>query len=159
MGYTTDFSGEFAIIPTLKPEDKLFLEKLAATRRVKRNLGNAYGIDGEFYVEAGGYAGQDDDLNIVDYNSPPASQPSLWLQWVPNEEGTAMQWDGNEKFYNYIEWISYLINNIFKPRGYTLNGEVDWHGEDSTDFGTIRIKNNKAFIKEGKVAYEEEKEV
>jgi hypothetical protein len=66
----------------------------------------------------------------------------LWCQWIPNEEGDAIVWDGGEKFYNYVEWIQYLIDKILSPRGYILNGEVFWEGEDSGDEGKIVIKDN-----------------
>ena len=67
----------------------------------------------------------------------------LWCQWAPNKEGTAIGWDGNEKFYDYIEWIKYLIEKILKPNGYVLNGNVHWQGEDEGDRGVIEIINNK----------------
>ncbi len=39
-------------------------------------------------------------------------------------------WNGAEKFYNYVEWLQYLIDKILAPRGYTLNGECQWFGEN-----------------------------
>lgn len=142
MGYTTDFTGEFKITPALKPEDRRFLLKLAETRRMARNLDPKYGVEGEWYVDGNGYYGQDGEANIINHNQPPSTQPSLWLQWVPNEDGTAYSWDGGEKFYNYIEWLEYLTKNYFEPRGYHLNGRVKWQGEDLDDTGTITLTNN-----------------
>lgn len=153
MGYTTDFWGGFQVTPKLSNEDRIFLEKFNETRRMKRNLGPAYGVEGEFYVEGNGYRGQEDDLNIIDYNSPPRTQPGLWCQWRPDDDGSAIVWDGGEKFYNYIEWIQYLIQSILSPRGYTLTGEVEWRGEDAGDFGCIIIKNNVVSIKETQITY------
>ena len=31
-----------------------------------------------------------------------------------------------EKFYYYVEWLRYLIDNILAPRGYILNGDVEY---------------------------------
>lgn len=142
MGYTTDFEGSFKVTPTLRNEDKLYLKKFAETRRMARNLPEEYGIEGEFYVEGSGWAGQDFEPTVIDYNTPPSTQPGLWCQWIPNRSGTKIGWDGGEKFYNYVEWIEYLIDNILHPRGYTLNGVVKWYGEERTDTGTITIKDN-----------------
>lgn len=159
VGYTTDFEGSFYITPTLKPEDRKYLVAFANTRRMKRNLGPVYGVEGEFYVEGTGFAGQDEDLNIIDYNRPPSTQPGLWCQWEPNEDGTTFGWNGTEKFYNYVEWLAYLISNIFIPRGYTLNGEVEWIGEDSNDFGKIQVVGNAIRVAEGMKSYEKWKDI
>lgn len=142
MGYTTDFTGSFKVTPTLKRDDIIFLKKFSDTRRMARNLPEEYGVEGEFYVDGGGHAGQDCEPNIIDYNTPPSTQPGLWCQWSPNMSGTKIGWDTGEKFYDYVEWIEYLIDNILHPRGYTLNGVVKWYGEDRSDTGTITIKDN-----------------
>lgn len=47
-----------------------------------------------------------------------------------------------EKFYNYVEWIEYLINNLLKPKNYIVNGVVAYQGEDFDDFGTIFVRDN-----------------
>jgi hypothetical protein len=153
MGYTTDFFGHFDVTPTLKEKDRDFLFKLSNTRRMARKVGPEYGVEGEFYVDGGGDYGQNSDSTIIDYNQPPSTQPGLWCQWVPSEDGTKIEWDGGEKFYDYVEWIAYLIDKILSPRGYVLDGEVEWQGEDSVDFGKIVIKNNIIRIKKGKKHY------
>lgn len=140
---------------------------------------NPYGNDGEFFVGATGHAGQDRDDSIVDYNTPPGqlgfgsgiefnqrwienhdriykglSQPSLWCQWTLTDNET-LEWDGGEKFYNYVEWLKYLINNFFEEWGIKLNGEVLWFGEDSNDRGKIVVENNKVRIFEVETTYKE----
>ena len=142
MGYTTDFAGRFQLDKPLAPKVKKFLTMLNETRRMKRNVDEAFGIDGEFFVFGTGSYGQDQDNTIVDYNQQPSTQPSLWCQWVPNEDGTAIEWDGGEKFYAYSEWLFYLINKILAPNGYTLNGTVIWQGEETGDVGKIHVVNN-----------------
>lgn len=154
MGYTTDFNGEFMLDKPLAPEDLDFLNKLNQTRRMKRNVGPEFGVDGEFYVAGDGdnYLLSDDELkpsNIVNHNTPPNTQPGLWCGWRPNDNGTAIEWDGGEKFYEYVAWIQYLITKILAPRGYSLTGDVHWQGEDSDDKGKIVIKNNKVKVLNG----------
>jgi hypothetical protein len=142
MGYTTDFSGRFELDKPLAPKMKKFLTLLNETRRMKRNVDEAFGIEGEFFVFGTGSFGQGNDANIVDFNQQPSTQPSLWCQWVPNEDGTAIEWDGGEKFYAYSEWLFYIINKILAPNGYTLNGTVVWQGEETGDVGKIHVVNN-----------------
>jgi hypothetical protein len=68
--------------------------------------------------------------------------PGLWCQWRPDDSGTVMEWDGGEKFYEYIDWIEYLIEHFLQRWGYRLNGTVEWQGEDRDDIGRIVISNN-----------------
>lgn len=156
MGYSTDFFGSLTIEPALKAEHKTYLEALATTRRMKRKasltkhredpariaVGLPIGADAEYFVGASGMAGQEDTADVADYNSPPGEQPGLWMQWTPNSNGTGYEWDGGEKFYEYEEWLRYAIEHFFKPWGYTLNGEIEWQGEDSGDRGILNVNNN-----------------
>jgi len=153
MGYTTDFEGGFDITPVLSQKDNEFLTKFSGTRRMARNVGPEYGIEGEFYVDGTGWAGQDSDKNVINYNRPPSTQPGLWCQWIPTDDGSELVWDVGGKFYNYVEWLDYLIDKILAPRGYTLNGECRWFGEERDDVGVIIVKNNKVTTKVGKLTY------
>lgn len=146
MGYTTEFSGEFYLNKKLDEQTHKFLDKLASTRRMKRDLPAEYGAEGEFYVDGKGFHGQANEDSIVDYNSPPYTQPSLWCQWKPTIDGTAIEWDGGEKFYEYVPWIEYIIEKVLAPRGYTLTGDVEWRGEEWADTGVISISNNKVTV-------------
>jgi hypothetical protein len=180
MGYSTDFEGHFEITPALEPAQVEYLQQLADTRRMKRNalkligrpdpareaVGLPLGADGEYYVGSSkpipdykgpswdNHAGQQHTEDVVDYNKAPGGQPGLWLQWVPSTDGTALAWDGGEKFYAYVEWLKYLIERFFKPWGRVLNGEVEWIGEDSSDRGIIIVKNNAVTVKHGRIVYE-----
>jgi len=150
MGYTTDFSGEFGLNKELSPKMKQYLTLFNETRRMKRNTDEVFGVEGEFFVFGGGSFGQDREPNIVDYNEPPSTQPSLWNQWTPSHDRMAIEWDGAEKFYNYTEWLVYLIHKILAPNGYVLNGVVEWQGEEVGDVGEIFVENNRVFIQEWK---------
>ena len=202
MGYTTYFTGQFDVTPTLKPEHIAYLNAFCETRRMKRDAEKAallpdpvreaaglpIGPEGGYFVGNTENMGQNDDPSVIDHNEPPGmpamepapgpdpmanfnerfnrfsnaqdearangAQPGLWCQWVPTEDGTAIVWDEGEKFYNYVEWIKYLLNNFLKPWGYTLNGEVDWSGEENGDLGKIKIVNNEVVVLNAVITYE-----
>jgi hypothetical protein len=138
-----------------------------------------YGNEGEYFVGGTGHGGQDRDDSIIDYNESPGGviknndedfgtywsrhtkqiqdglcQPGLWCQWTTNEEGTCLEWDGGEKFYNYVEWLKYLINHFFEKWGVKLNGEITWEGEDSEDMGKIVVVDNVVTVKVARITYE-----
>lgn len=163
MGYTTDFDGVFTLNKPLDEETQTYLENFARTRRMKRDpkvleqLGfgpaESFGVDGEFFVNEDDVEnyGQKRDESILEYNTPPATQPGLWCQWIPTDDGLGIEWDGGEKFYDATEWITYLIDNILAPKGYVLNGVVDASGEDFGDNWYIEIIDN--VVKEGQGHY------
>lgn len=159
MGYTTYFEGFFTITPALTPEQFIYLTKFSRTRRMKRNADLAQkmpdpirlahtvelasvGVDGEYFVGGEGFYGQDVDTSVIDTNTPPSTQPGLWCQWTPSDDGTRLKWDGGEKFYSFIEWLEYLVKHFFIPWKRELNGRVRWQGEDPEDIGIIRVRNN-----------------
>ena len=142
MGYTTEFKGKFSLNKELDNVTFEFLNQLANTRRMKRNLPEIYGYEGEFFTEGTGYRGQDRVENVIDFNNPPYAQPGLWCGWIPTKDRLSIEWDGGEKFYGYIEWIEYIISKILAPRGYILSGVVKWRGEDFDDIGEISIIDN-----------------
>lgn len=161
MGYHTEFEGYLNISPSLKSEHIQYLQKFSETRRMKRSEAKVklleddirgitdlpVGRDGEYFVGGKGWSGQDEDKSIVDYNHPPASQPGLWCSWTVNDDGTFLEWDGKEKFYDYVEWLRYLIVHFMQRWGYTLNGEIDYRGEDFYDVGTIVVEDNIVTVK------------
>lgn len=125
--------GEYYLIPDIV--DKSWLHEKSWDRPNK---------DGNFVANFG----QVHDRSVLNYNCPPSTQPGLWCQWyMPDNE--TVEWDGGEKFYNYVEWLEYFIDHFFKPAGYTLNGTVQWRGEDFDDIGTIIIQDNVVHVAEG----------
>ena len=162
MGYTTDFSGSFQLDKPLKDAHQNYLMAFSETRRMKRDSEKAVtmkdlnrtlvnlpiGEEGAYFTGGKGFMGQDFDESVIDGNCPPKGQPGLWCQWIPTENGDEIIWDSGEKFYNYTEWLEYIINHFLKPWGYTLNGQVLWQGEDINDRGLLIVKNNVVVSKE-----------
>jgi hypothetical protein len=162
LGYTTEFKGSFKFDKQVDENILKILNGLNITRRMKRdikviaqkvkmNLADAilkYGPEGELYFNENDFKdfGQSDDGSILDYNKPPNSQPGLWCQWKYDSDTNSLMWDGGEKFYNYTEWLDYLIEYVLKPNNYILNGEVSWQGQEYSDKGTIIVKDNKITI-------------
>lgn len=159
MGYTTNFEGKFKIDPPLNEEQTAYLQQFCDTRRMKRKaeltekLIDIYrtkidlpiGVDGEFYV-----GGDEESKDILNYNTPPSNQPGLWCDWTPTDNGDFLEWSGAEKFYYYVPWLQYLIDNFFSPWGNILNGKVKFQGEDRKDKGLIVVKNNVIIKPKGK---------
>lgn len=160
MGYTTDFDGSVQITPPLNPHEIAYLLKFSASRRMARERG-------PYFVDGSGFFGQDRDPDITDYNQPPPGQPELWCQWEPTEDGSAIQWNGTEKFYSADEWMAYLIDTFLKPgaalqaelanpvdgrdypedfRHFTfdhdVNGVINAQGEDAEDKWRLVVTSN-----------------
>ena len=166
MGYTTDFNGQFTITPNLSADHRRFLFAFSNTRRMQRDaaalvgvpdplrevVGLPIGVEGGYFIgEEGTRFGEPRPETILDGNAPPEGQPELWCQWVPTEDGRFLQWDGGEKFYEYIEWLGYLLDHFLVPWGYVLDGDVDWFGEDHYDQGNIHLDANKLTVTPGQV--------
>lgn len=154
MGYTTDFRGALEITPPLNPKQVDYINLFCSTRRMKRDpkvlqemykgkhgFNGTYGNKGEYFAFDDGNMGQKRDNSINDFNST-GSIPGLWCNWKITEEGTNLEWNGGEKFYNYTEWLQFLITHFFTVWDVTLNGEIQWRGEEWDDNGTITVIKN-----------------
>lgn len=155
MGYHTSFDGAVKIDPPLNSHEIDFLRDLAGTRRMNRTKGPLYVAETENF-------GQNRSEDVIDYNGSHPDQPGLWLQWTPSEDGTALEWDEGEKFYESQEWMEYLVNNLLGPSAlayitthsdedarlehFTCNHKVSGiiyaQGEDSDDTWRLVVDNN-----------------
>ncbi|TAG98267.1 MAG: hypothetical protein EAZ09_22610 [Oscillatoriales cyanobacterium] len=154
MGYTTIFDGKFDLNKRLLDSEAIYLLEFSRTRRIKRNpailrnipdpareaVNLPVGEEGCYFVNE--KWDEDSEVSVVNYNRPPKTQPGLWCKWIPTADGGGIKWNGAEKFYDYVEWLQYIINNFLKPWGYVLNGEVNWQGEREEDTGMILVTNN-----------------
>lgn len=161
MGYTTEFYGSVGFNKPITYELANYINKFSEVRHMWRNVekikkvypnweelcfNGQLGDGGEYFIGEKSFGEKDD--SIVDYNRPFNSQPGLWCQWIIGSNGE-LEWDGNEKFYEYEEWLRYLIKHFFEPSDYILNGEIGFQGEDYDDFGTICVKDNIVTVKYG----------
>lgn len=154
MGYTTEFTGRVAVSPPLNEAEIGYLRKFAGTRRMRRGKG-------PYFVDGTGYAGQGHDPDIIGYNEPPEGQPGLWCKWEPADDGTAIAWNGAEKFYYADTWMAYLIDHFLAPGAaashasgdaaayfteftfdHVLNGEIDAQGEEYDDQWRLVVQDN-----------------
>lgn len=107
MGYSTTFTGHVTVTPPLNPHEVAYLKRFGGTRRMKRS-------NGPYYCGTGWW-GQDHEPDIIDYSKAPDDQPGLWCQWLPSDDGARIEWDGGEKFYYAVDWMTYVIDTFLKP--------------------------------------------
>lgn len=170
MGYTTYFSGDVSVTPPLNEDEISFLRDFNNTRRMHRS-------GGPLFVKGEGPYGQDHGPDTIhDSNKPDPDQPGLWCQWVPTDDGTAIEWDTGEKFYEATEWMEYIVNRLLSPaaRSYVdqhvsedsrlksftcdhvVTGEIYADGEDSEDNWKIKVTNNLVEVFEASMSYGDE---
>lgn len=148
MGYTTYFSGGFSFNKPCDPFLKEYLNAFAEVSHMKRDVNEIRTLDpqwnehcfrgnlgeeGAFYIkkESDNFRDCVEDKTIIDLNTPPKGCPGLWCQWIVEED--QLVWDEGEKFYNYVEWLKFLIKYFIGPSGYVLNGSVEYEGEEPSD--------------------------
>lgn len=68
----------------------------------------------------------------------PAPHPSSYMQWVPGKNLDSIGWDGGEKFYDYAEWLQWLVGWL-AARGIESVGILSWSGEQAGDTGTLTV--------------------
>lgn len=114
MGYTTTFEGFFNLDRQLSPAHADALWELA-------------GVDSRQYPQL-----------------RREGAPEGYCQWQPTRRLDGIEWDGNEKFYDYVQWLQFIIDKRLKPWGYTLSGSVHYAGEGRGDTGMIAIIDGRA---------------
>lgn len=170
MGYQTDFDGEWTITPPLTPAQAEYLEAFSEKRHdalvpaaaklpdpLRKAVKLPFGPDGVYCVAKGIVKGWEAPYEAkkpgTNYALGPTQAPGYWCNWHPAKDGTLLEWNQGEKFYDYIEWIQFLIKHFFEPWGRKLNGTVSWYGEDREDAGRIIITNNKIRLEYGQLIY------
>ena len=168
MGYNTEFEGRINTNKPMSNELIIWLDKFSKTRHYSIDtallkesflektiremlppIGNYrenvdMGIEGKFLAHGDEYHRP---KYCDNYNKPADDCPGLWLQWRVTEDGYGIEWDMGEKFYNYTEWLEWLILYIFEPGGYILNGKIRFQGQNYNDQGHIYVENNVVTIK------------
>lgn len=143
MGYSTTFCGQIAVVPPLNKDEITYLQPFNETRHMVRKSG-PYNVDTD----------SDSESDVIDHNSPADSQPGLYCQWIPSENGKFIQWDGGEKFYHSGPWLQYLIDHFLSAgaqarkvlpffKDHRLDGLIEAQGETTSDKWYLLVTNNK----------------
>ncbi|WP_019925928.1 hypothetical protein [Nocardia sp. BMG111209] len=149
MGYSTRFEGSVSVTPPLNRHERTYLRKFAGTRRTDRTRG-------PYFVGGSNIHGRGDDSDVLDQDRPPAGQPSLWCGWIPARDGSALAWDGIEKFHDADVWMRYLIDHFLRPGAHAqgrngfgrftfdhvIDGTIHAQGEDPDDIWDLIVTNN-----------------
>ncbi len=80
--------------------------------------------------------------------------PDSHSGWFMPDASTLMMRDGG-KYYDYTDWLRWLVDIIFKPFELTMVGEIEWDGEEPGDIGKIRIDGYDVTVLQGRVTYTE----
>lgn len=175
MGYTTEFEGRIKVEPPLNLSEYTYLKDFANTRRVLRR-------NGPYFVRGTGFMGQGNDADVVNHNHPDGEQPGLWCKWEPTQDGTAIEWNGMEKFYDSADWMEYIIDHFLKPDArllkriqldtfgafgwdfderfkeftfdHVLNGTIYADGEDPGDLWQLVVIDNEVETRAANITYE-----
>ena len=121
MGYPVYYDGEISITPALKPEDHDVLLQIIddtpapAGQEAERIYKE---MTGEFNLE---------------FSCP------LTL----TEDGLCLAADSEEQRPGIEDWLRSLSKHFFKPRGYSLEGEVSYSGDNEGDCGVVYVKDGK----------------
>lgn len=83
-----------------------------------------------------------EDFSKQDHRND-VGMPGIWCDWIPTRDGMGIEHNGSEKFYNYVEWMKYLIEHFLKPWGYKVSGTVSWQGDNPADRGMIIANDNE----------------
>jgi hypothetical protein len=64
-------------------------------------------------------------------------------QWIVSSDRLGIEWDQEEKFKSYIEWLELIIKYALDPFGYVLSGKLLCVGAEKGDIGSISVQNNE----------------
>ena len=122
MGYTTDFEGRLLL------SRDLTVKELAEFNKLTDYEEDSYrAIDPKY-----------DERKLSSY-----------MQW--ETDGMSLYWNDGEKFYDYVEWLKWIIEVFFTPLDVKLNGAINWQGEEIGDVGRIEVKNSVVTSRELKI--------
>jgi hypothetical protein len=86
--------------------------------------------------------------NLNSYNSKDNNMPKSVCKWIVHDDKKHIIWNWEEKFYYYIEWLDYIIQNILKNNNYVLSGELIAEWEDiENDISKINVNDNQIIHK------------
>jgi hypothetical protein len=121
MGQDVYYNGEIAITPALTESD-------AAVLRAATNLQQSVETRPFFAAVAA---------------SPEPDLPYHGGLIEISEDREFILPEQDESRHGFRLWLKLVIEHYLAPRGYVLDGEVTWEGEDRDDSGTIFVKDNQ----------------
>ena len=121
MGYGVYYNGEVTVTPALTEGD-------AAVLRAATNLDDTEKTRALFAAIAA---------------SPEPDLPHHGGLLEVSEDREFILPEQDESRHGFRMWLRLLIEHYLAPRGYVLEGEVTWEGEDRDDCGTIFVKDNQ----------------
>ena len=80
---------------------------------------------------------------------------ATWCDWRADADGTAIRWNGGEKFYDGAAWMAWMIDR-YVPANHTVNGDINAEGEESGDRWLLKVTDRKVTVHAGTVAYASE---
>jgi hypothetical protein len=108
MGYTTDFVGHIDIDPALNQDEIEYLTAFARSRHWDRP-------EGPYVVPGNPYVDERPGVDEKRYSRVSPGKPQLYCQWVPCWDGCCLSFDGQEKFYEPVAWLRYLVTHFLRP--------------------------------------------
>lgn len=79
----------------------------------------------------------------------PGKHPDGYMQWLPTDDLRGLVWDGNEKFYDYVEWMEWLVARLAEW-GIAGNGAIHWQGEENGDTGVLSVTGSTVIATKNK---------
>lgn len=157
MGYTTEFYGAIDIEPKVTDEFRDRFNSFTNDRHMTLSYStiekydenpDSHTVDGKPVACScwNWYFVPTDDCKEINYHDAvdydcPQDLPDVYCDWTITDD-SELVWNGNEKSYYMYAWLDILIDRVFKPKGYTLNGEVEFQGEEPDDEGTFYVNDN-----------------
>lgn len=141
QGDCTVFKGYFQVDKPLDKETADIIDALKTGRCVARDViklsailemsvkdcQRRYGKQGQYYVGSDVTSKLPPGGKSWLRNDDFAGQPACGRQgWDYHAKDHTIRADGDEKFYEYTEWIVLLVRDVLAPRGYIVNGSVEY---------------------------------
>ncbi len=169
QGDLTVFRGYFKIDKPLDKETQEIITGLQDGRCVARDVNKLaevlgmsledcqrrYGKQGQYYLGPDVTSKLPPDGKYQYGNHDFDGQPSYGkLGWEYRLRDHTIRWDGYEKFYCYTEWITLLVRDVLAPRGYIVNGSVEY--ENKADREEAYDEDEEYIEPEEEVDFDEE---
>ncbi len=121
MGYDVYYSGDVKVVPALTEEHAALIRALVSFEQTEQTQAIFAAIAASAEPDLPGHAGVLDVSDDREYLVP--------------EEG--------ESRHGVRMWLRILLQYVFVPLAYSLDGEIFWEGEDRDDCGAIFVQGNQ----------------